>query len=143
MKFTKIAAALLLSVLFVACCPCRKGKSVRTGEPLIGTNWQLTQMYGQTVSVDNNYSLLLNDDKVSGVGDCNRLMGGYTTTPDRKLSFTQMASTRMFCPNQQQEDAFLKMLGGVDAYKIDGNMLMLLDNGELVAIFEAVAAPKK
>ena len=43
----------------------------------------------------------------------------------------------MMCPEQDQENSFIQMLGSVDSYQMDGPLLILLGNGEMKAVFEA------
>ncbi len=40
--------------------------------------------------------------------------------------------------NQAREDAFLKMLLAIDSYSIDGERLMLIKSGDVLAIFDRV-----
>ena len=56
----------------------------------------------------------------------------------RGLEMSQMGSTRMMCPNQEDEDKFFDMLSQVDSYTIDGDNLMLQRGGDVVAVFEAI-----
>ena len=53
------------------------------------------------------------------------------------LTVGQMASTRMFCPGLDQEQAFSDVLSGATHYEVDGDMLMLLTDGELRAVLQA------
>ena len=136
MKLTKIFATLAVVALFAACCPCRKQASAKA-EPLVGTNWQLVQFEGRTFEANDNYTLLFSaDDKLSGQGDCNRLMGNYTLSEGDQMKIGMLASTRAMCPNQEMEDKFIAMLQTIDSYKIDGKLLMLFDNSELKMVFE-------
>lgn len=136
---------LLLSVVLIAssCCNCgRKSNDVAT---LQNTNWELIEMNGQVISRAkdaNNYTMLLTDDnKINGVGDCNRYFGGFEVN-NNTMKVGDLASTRMMCPNQAQENAFLKMLSTVHSYKIDGRILMLSDvDNKLVATFQRGAKP--
>ena len=50
-----------------------------------------------------------------------------------------VASTRMACPQMQQEQRFIELLGAADAYRIEGQVLSLLQ-GETVRItFKAIS----
>lgn len=132
MKNLKWIFAVAAAGLVVACCPCRKSKSAM---PLTGTEWKLTQMHGKNIESDNYRVLFGADGSLSGVGDCNRFTGSYTMNVGVLKVGDNLASTRMMCPNQQQENDFLKMLTEADAYYIDGTQLMLLRNGEVIAMF--------
>lgn len=99
----------------------------------------MVQMDGMSFKAEgDSFTLsLTTENTLTGKGDCNRLMGGYKSdNANGTISFGNVASTRMFCPNQANEDKFLKLLGEIDGYTIDGNMLMLVANGELKLMFE-------
>ncbi len=128
-----VAAALA----FTGCCNCGKMSS-RTGS-LTGGRWQLVQFEGRTfAAAGESYTLTFSaDNNVSGKGGCNRLTGTFKSDREKStLSFGPLAGTRMMCPDQAQEDAFLKTLGTVDAYRIDGGMLLLFADSELKMMLE-------
>lgn len=141
MKAIKWIAVAALAVVFVACCPCRKSKSALV--PFTGTEWKLIQLYGETVAAENNYRLTFAaDGTLSGVGDCNRVAGKFTQNVGKLNIGENLATTRMFCPNQGREDKFFKMLTQIDSYSIDGTRMMLIRGGETLAIFEPVSLPE-
>lgn len=124
-------------VAFASCCNCTM--VANSGGALGDTAWQLIQIEGRTLNVQGDaYTLnFAAGNNVSGKGDCNRLTGTYTSDKATgTLSFGPMASTRMMCPNQTQEDLFVRLIGAIDAYKIERNLLMLFSNGELKMIME-------
>ena len=43
----------------------------------------------------------------------------------------------MFCPDLDREQAFGDVLSGATHYEVDGDMLMLLTDGELRAVLQA------
>ena len=63
------------------------------------------------------------DGRVNATTDCNQMMGGYTVEGN-KLSFSQFASTRMYCADSQ-EDQFAGMLANVVSF-------LFTPRGELV-----------
>ncbi len=134
-----ILYALFASVLLVAvvgCCPCRKGKN---NKPLVNTEWHLMRMMGADVDVaDNQFVFQFSaDGRFSGVGACNRMMGDYSVTDTGAISFGELAGTRMMCPKAELETKFSTIIGRITHYEIDGDMLLLLSDGELQAIFKA------
>lgn len=131
-----ILIATVVLLLVVGCCPCRKGKN---NKPLVGTEWQLARMMGTDVAVaDDQFVFQFSEDgRFSGVGACNRLMGDYSVTEKRAISFGELAGTRMMCPNINLEAQFTKIISQATHYEIDGDMLLLLSNGELQAVFKA------
>lgn len=77
------------------------------------------------------------EHRISGHGGCNRLVGGYQLN-DGELKFTQLALTRMACPDMKLEGTFAKALNATVSWKVTGNHLELFDaNGAQVARFEA------
>lgn len=134
----KLAALAALVILAGACCPCRKHHK-GDSKPFVGTEWQLVQLSGRAVPVEGDlFTVVFGEDgRLSGIGACNRLMGSYETTEKGGLTVGQMASTRMFCPGLDREQAFSDVLSEATHYEVDGEMLMLLTNGELRAVLQA------
>ncbi len=135
-----IAFMALVGALTISCCSCRRGGSAI---PLNGTTWALTEINGTVIDRAGNaerFTLTLdNDNRVSGMGDCNRIMGGYTQSATGDLSFNQAASTRMMCANQAMEDQFLSVINNTAKYRIDNRHLILMDsNNNILATFKAV-----
>lgn len=113
--------------------------------PLRNTYWRLVGLEGQPLAADARQRephliLSAQDERVSGSGGCNRLMGGYTLDGG-KLVFSRLASTMMACiDGMTQEQRFLHALGRVASYSIRGELLVMRDAaGQPVASFEAVA----
>ena len=125
---------LLVTLLATSCCDCRKRAKLE--KPLVGTEWQLVQIMGRDFNAEgDSYTLLLHDNgTVTGQGDCNRLTATYKLTPTRSLSFEELGSTRMLCPNFEMENIFFDMIESVTHYEMDAESMILLSNGTLVAI---------
>lgn len=130
----------VMALLVVGCCACRKG---RNAKPLVGTQWHLMRMMERdlTIGPDQFVFSFGEDGRFSGKGACNRMMGGYTTTDKGGMVFSGVASTRMMCPDVDLETELGKILDATTHYEIDGDMLMLLSNGEMQAVFKAVEIP--
>lgn len=130
-----ITAALVI----VGCCRC--GSRSRAAATLDGNTWQLVKLMGQEVTADDgSFTLTFTDEgRIAGVGSCNRLMGDFTATPDGKLVVDHLGSTRMMCPDLEREDLYFRTVGNASAYEIDGETLMLLNDGEVQAVFTLVA----
>jgi putative lipoprotein len=132
---------------FSACCACRRTASTL---PLVGTGWQLAQLYGEAVSDlrEGSYTLLVGSDgRVSGRGECNRFSGSATRTESSPSSGAMkvggdIVSTRMMClTGAEREARYLKILSEFDSYSIDGARLLLIRDGDVLAIFDRAAAP--
>lgn len=84
-----------------------------------------------------NLTFLAEDNRIAGVGACNRLMGSYTLGQKGELKIGQLASTMMACPDMDKEQEYTQAIESVTHYEMDGPMLLLLSNGELRAVFQA------
>lgn len=110
----------------------------------LNTYWKLTTLKGTPVTVSENQSephlVFHTDGRVAGSDGCNRIMGNYTQDGS-KLSFTQMASTMMACPNgNEQAQIFSTTLAEVASFHIAGDQLEVHDEtGGVIASFNAVA----
>jgi len=138
----KIGGLLAVVVFFVGCCACHSYQK-QTRKPLVGTEWRLIQLGGRNIRSESGQFTVrfAEDGTLSGVGNCNRLMGHYELTGDRMLKIGPIASTRMACPSDEDTEAALcKTLEATDHYDMDGPMLLLLSNGELRAVFQANTA---
>ncbi|MFI3282070.1 MAG: META domain-containing protein [Rikenellaceae bacterium] len=137
-RITFFATFVVVAILALSCCPCRKSSSTNDFN-LPSTSWQLTQLNSRSIPVkENQYTLTFaNQDRVSAVASCNNLTGSYTFDKEkRSLKFDHMGMTRMMCPpGEDHEDAYGKMLGSVTHYEVDGDMLMLLSGGQTIAVF--------
>lgn len=135
-----VAAALVL--LMAGCCHCRSYQR-KTRRPLVGTEWQLIQLGGETIRpVEGSFAMTLSaEGQLSGVGSANRITGPYQSDERRSLKIGPLASTRMACPDPKHEAAFIEALESATHYDMDGPMLLILSNGELRAVFQAVPAP--
>lgn len=131
--------ATLLVALFVGCCSCRS-KQRKEVRPLVGTEWQLIQLGGEKITPEaDQYTLqlLAKEQQLAGQGACNLLTGRYDEGEQRALRFTQLASTRMLCPDADTETRYFAALESVTHYDHDGAMLLLFSNSDLVAVLQA------
>jgi heat shock protein HslJ len=114
-----------------------------SGEQLENTDWRLIRLNDKPIvapSLQHEPNLLFDGKSrhVSGSGGCNQVTGSYELHGDQ-LTFGQVASTRMACPQgMDTEAAFLEALTKVKKWKIVGRDLELFDAaGKSVALFEA------
>jgi heat shock protein HslJ len=126
----------------------RNAEQAPTSIPLEGTSWQLAgyAREGDLVDVlpDTEITAKLLDGQMAGSAGCNRYMASYAIEGDT-IAFGPAASTRMMCASpdgiMEQEQGYLAVLGAVNAYRISGKELELVDvNGALLATFVASAA---
>jgi putative lipoprotein len=107
---------------------------------LESTYWKLTQLGDAPVTGTQTEPHLVLDPatrRVTGSAGCNQLSGGYQVNGDR-LRLSQTVGTMMACmKGMETEQAFLKALGQVSAWRITGRQLELLDSsGGVLARFE-------
>ena len=133
--FYSVALAALVA-LMVGCCPCRKGKN---NLPLKGTEWHLMRMMGKDVTLgDDKFVFSFGEDgSFAGIGACNQFTGAYKSSDTRALKFESVATTRRMCPDVALEAEFSTILDRATHYEVDGNILMILSNGEVQAILMA------
>ncbi len=138
MRQITIFSTLLLLVFAVACCPCRKGANSADLE-LKSTSWKLVQLDSKVVdSEKEQYTITLDEEgRIGGTAACNRITGSYTySTDSRSLKFDHMGMTRMLCHGENVEDEFGRMFSEVTHYEIDGQTLIMLGEGDSVALFK-------
>ena len=95
-------------------------------------NWQITSVNGKAVSSDDATLFIdINELKVHGNTGCNLFNGSLFINPDKSnaIDFSNLASTRMMCPNMEQESAILLALEEtVTAIQGSKNNVMLLNS---------------
>ncbi|MDY6945658.1 MAG: META domain-containing protein [Pseudomonadota bacterium] len=109
---------------------------------LAGTRWALVQLGGKAVAVSEGgreayLALNASDGSVVGNAGCNRLSSSYQQSR-AQISFGELVTTRMFCPDMPAETALLQALEATAGWRIVGSQLELLDNRQnVVARFAA------
>ncbi len=136
----KIVLLAAIAATAAGCCPCRSYQK-KTRRPLEGTEWQLIQLGGRKIQPREGrftVTLLADEHRLAGIGACNRLTGAYTAGEKRSLRIGPLASTMMACPDMEDEHAFAAALEATTHYDMDGPLLLLLCDGELRAVLQAV-----
>lgn len=140
----KLLVLLVAAAVAVGCCStCRM--RVKNAKPLEGTMWHLVKVGGESVSLPaDEFNIILNENGLGGRGACNSLLGQYAVGEKLALRFSSLGSTKMLCPhNEALEMKLIKILSQTTHYDIDYDMLMLLNNGEIIAVFKAQPQPVK
>jgi heat shock protein HslJ len=133
----KTIILMLTSTVLLTACSSRKSTSQTESKPapaienkaLEGTYWVLTELNGTAVEAPKNGekpSFIYFDaakKRVSVSGGCNVMGGTYELMAGNRISFSQMISTMMACPDMTNEDGLKKMVGMVDNYAIQGDNL--------------------
>lgn len=108
--------------------------------------WRLLEVGGETIRIMESMrepSLVLHgqDGRFAGSGGVNRLMGGYIVN-GASLIFTNPASTMMAGPPEamRQEQAIITALRHVQGFRINGDLLTLVDESNLPVMKAAAVA---
>jgi heat shock protein HslJ len=108
---------------------------------LAGTRWRLCRLHGKRIKGvgSKHFVLQLNsrDGKYNGFVGCNSFTGTYFMKSAFALSFTNGVSTMVVCDDMSVEKDFMKMLGEVDGYVLEGDELILKSKKNTVAQFKA------
>ena len=140
----KILIIALLAALTVGCCSTCRWR-YKNAKPLEGTVWHLMKVGGESLTLAaDEFNIILNENSLGGRGACNSLLGQYATGDKKELRFSHLGSTKMLCPhNEALEMKLVKLLSQTTHYDIDYDMLMLMRNGEIIAVFKAQENPAK
>ncbi len=136
----KLFTLLMVAALAVGCCSaCRM--RMKNAKPLEGTVWHLVKVGGKSYTLPaDSFNIILNENGLGGRGACNSLLGQYATGEKKQLKFSALGSTKMLCPdNEALEMTMIRVLSQTTHYDIDYDMLMLMQNGTILAVFKAQA----
>ena len=134
---------LVVAVVAIGCCStCRM--RVKNAKSLEGTVWHLVKVGGESYTLPSDeFNIILNENGLGGRGACNSLLGQYATGDKYALRFSHLGSTKMLCPhNEALENKLVQILAKTTHYDIDYDMLMLMQNGTVLAVFKAQAENK-
>lgn len=134
----KIVTLLVVALLVVGCCSSCRWR-YKNAKPLEGTVWHLVQVGGESMALPaDSFNIILSENALGGRGACNSLLGQYAVGEKLQLRFSTLGSTKMLCPeNEQLEMQLIKILSETTHYDIDYDMLMLIADGTVLAIFKA------
>jgi putative lipoprotein len=135
-------AALLAAGLVAGC-----GSGISLDEPIEGPVWHLDLLAGEPVPSsgdprrDPQVQFDGRNGRVQGSGGCNQLSGSFQRDGS-SLRLSQLASTRMACPDRDRaakETQFFAALQATASYRLQGpTRLALLDaGGNTIATFSA------
>ncbi|MCG2460156.1 copper resistance protein NlpE N-terminal domain-containing protein [Flavobacteriaceae bacterium F89] len=93
---------------------------------ITGTRWKLTELRGQKVNHSSAFIVFSTENnRVYGNSGCNNFSGSFELKKGNQIGLSQLASTRMACPDMDSEQAFLSAMGMVDNYSISGGTLLM------------------
>lgn len=151
---TKIVAICLLAITAFGCKSTKNSNTDMTtdkaSEGIFDVSWNMTTLEGKDLenSIQNgktiHFTLHSEDNRFSGFSGCNNFSGTYTLETGNRISFSQIASTRMACPDSKiDEQEILDVFNLVDNYSISGNTLTLNKAKRApLAVFKKIEADK-
>ena len=95
---------------------------------LEGTKWELLQLSGKQVQNTSEKEMIIEfhlDGRFSANMGCNGIGGIYHIKEGNRISFSQVISTMMACPNMENEEVFKAIIETIDNYAISNNKLSL------------------
>lgn len=104
--------------------------------------WTIAKVFGQSLKTtkDSKSPALSFDtkaNKLSGTTGCNRIMGGIEQGKDgpRSISFGQAATTRMACPDMENENNIMTALAQVKSFgKLKNGHLAFFNNSGMLIL---------
>ena len=112
-------------------------------DQLVGPKWKLIELHGQAVvknaqSKEDSYIRLTKEGTISAYTGCNNMTGSYQVRKGFGIRFTNIASTRMACPDMKTEQILNQVLQATDNYTIKDKRLTLGKTGQKpLAVFVA------
>lgn len=133
----RILFLLFTVALLASCCPCRKAHRQMVKHPVTGVEWQLIRWDGNDIDPEKgNYTLRFTDDgKLSGRAVCNTYTAIWRKNSLMKMQISRLASTLRGCP--ADERPYFRMLEQVTGYRFDGDLLLLLTDDGLRAVYQS------
>lgn len=113
---------LVLSSIAISLSGCRSQyKAISDINELEG-DWNVIELEGKSLQSENPLPFLsfdLNGKRLSGNAGCNRIIGSLDIDESNRemISFPQVGSTRMACPDMNVEDNLLKLLNSVKYFE--------------------------
>lgn len=115
----------------------------KVNDELVGKKWHLVSFKGEEIQLkeakaEHPYIEFADDFTISGYTGCNNLRGGYTLDDAQKIGFSQLISTKKFCPEMETENEFLNVMGKASYYEFKEHALVMHDeNHSPLATFKA------
>ncbi|WP_299063377.1 META domain-containing protein [uncultured Polaribacter sp.] len=137
---------LLLIVICTTIMSCNsiKNNNDTASNTITEKYWKLKTLKGKKVKMVENQkreiyiTLKTKDNRFTGFAGCNVINGEYILDEGNRIKFGEIASTKMFCPNTD-EQTFLDVLNTVNNYTITNDILFLnIGKQASLAVFEAV-----
>lgn len=143
---------LLLTALILTACKSDSGQpeienyQIEKTSSFFDTNWILTELNGESVSEnESNQSIptilfIESEKRFNGRGGCNQYNGGFEYDRESgEVGLSQIAATKMACPDMVLEDRYFSMLDEVEQLEQSSQRLQFFNSsGEIIAQFEVI-----
>ncbi|MDN6290053.1 MAG: META domain-containing protein [Tetragenococcus koreensis] len=152
----KLATLAVITLTMISCGSTQKSndqtkEAQSQSTDITNTTWELVKLGGEDVdqseTVGKKIQFTLNsaDEMAFGYSGCNTFNGGYTLEEGNRISFSQMASTRMACPKGDvNEQDVLDVFNSTDNYTINNGVLSLnVGKRAPLAVFKKVKSEDK
>lgn len=99
--------------------------------------WRIVTVFGENAPADEQAPFVdfdTQNGRLSAFAGCNRLSGAIKSEGDNKLTISNVASTRMACPDMSLEQNVITALGQAGSFGIspNGKLLLLSAGGNAV-----------
>ena len=143
MKSIRFLMLAFISYIFISCQSNKSSNPTETpSTDTTATNppatasifdkyWKLVEVNGTAVNTSGDSTrqahMILNtaDNRINGNGGCNSYSGHYTLGDGNKISFSNIASTKMACDHLNTEGLFFAALGMTESYALQNDTLSL------------------
>ena len=116
-----------LAAMMVSSCDSKKAVAVDA----LNGEWDVVAIDGQKVDAEElpYIGFDIKEKRVYGFAGCNRIMGTFDTDSlnPGTITLSDMAATKMMCPDMTIEDNLLKAISAVAGYSTIGNGFTLTD----------------
>lgn len=141
---TALSSLLLVCATAIA-APLTDGAKGEANAKLRDTHWALSSIDGSAISLlvepkAKPAFIVLNSSSqhLSGFTGCNQINGRFTQR-GTQLAVKALGTTKRSCakPAMAQEQKLVAALSAIDAYRIEGSRLSLMQNETVRVVFEA------
>lgn len=147
----KLVILTVFALALVSCNTTKKTSDQDANAQISNTTWELVELDGSKIDQTNTegkkiqFTLNSTDQRVFGNSGCNNFNGSYNLEDGMRIKFSQIASTRMACPESDiNEQEVLNVFNKADNYTVNGNKLMLnIGKRTPLAVFKKVAPEDK
>jgi len=150
-------AAIAIAIVALTVISCNTAKKANdntmqdSATKITNSTWELVKLGGTNIDQANTdgkkiqFSLNSVDQRAFGYSGCNTFNGSYTLEKGNRISFSQMASTSMACPDTEiSEQEVLNAFNLADNYTINNGMLSLnVGKRAPLAVFKKVSSQEK